>query len=58
MNSLQSIDKPEPDIYEMPFFGFKHMKVQKNAYSLFKVLFAEMYVNVFFVIRCLYSAVS
>ena len=26
--------------------------------TIIKVLFAEMYVNVFFVIRCLYSAVS
>ena len=25
---------------------------------IIKVLFAEMYVNVFFVIRCLYSTVS
>ena len=26
--------------------------------TIIKVLFAEMYANVFFVIRCLYSAVS
>ena len=26
--------------------------------TIIKVLFAEMHVNVFFVIRCLYSAVS
>ena len=26
--------------------------------TIIKVLFAEMYVNVFFVIKCLYSAVS
>ena len=26
--------------------------------TIIKVLFAEMYVNLFFVIRCLYSAVN
>ena len=30
----------------------------ERYYASFKVLFIEMYAKVFFVIRCLYSAVS
>ena len=44
--------------YECPLVVLYGIIIMAIKATIIKVLFAEMYVNVVFVIRCLYSAVS